>query len=81
MSHSPCFIRAAPGEAISLSQRELAVLRLVARGYGNKEMAARLELSIKTVQTYKTRAMKKLRLRTRADVVRYGSTRGWIDEI
>ncbi|HEX9466064.1 MAG TPA: response regulator transcription factor [Alphaproteobacteria bacterium] len=67
--------------AAALSNREVAVLRLVAQGFGNKEMAAELNLSIKTIQTYKMRAMKKLSLRTRADIVRYGAARGWIENI
>jgi DNA-binding NarL/FixJ family response regulator len=67
--------------AAPLSQREITVLRFVARGFGNKEMATKLKLSIKTVQTYKARAMKKLRLQTRSDVVRYGAARGWIDDM
>jgi DNA-binding NarL/FixJ family response regulator len=80
---STLLIRTTAGEvaATALSSREVAVLKLVARGFGNKEMAAGLMLSIKTVQTYKARAMKKLHLRTRADIVRYGAARGWIDEI
>jgi DNA-binding NarL/FixJ family response regulator len=64
----------------TLSQRERAVLKLVARGLVSKEIAAEMVLSVKTIQTYKTRAMKKLHLRTRADVVRYGVACGWLDE-
>lgn len=81
---SRLLIRASAGEtepATPLSQRELTVLKLVARGFGSKEMAAELKLSIKTVQTYKARAKKKLRLQTRSDIVRYGAARGWIDDM
>lgn len=81
---SKLLVRTNPDDTIApttLSQREFAVLKLVARGFGSKEMAAELKLSIKTVQTYKKRAMKKLHLRTRADIVRYGVTRGWMDEV
>jgi len=63
-----------------LSEREEEVLRLAARGFTNKEVAARMELSIKTVETYRARAAEKLGLRTRADIVRYGVARGWLDE-
>lgn len=66
--------------AAALSERELAVLKLVAGGFSIKEIAARLAVSIKSVQTYKTRAANKLDLKTRADIVRYGAVRGWIDE-
>jgi DNA-binding NarL/FixJ family response regulator len=67
--------------AASLSERERRVLKLVARGYTSKEIAAKLELSIRTIETYKTRSMRKLNLRTRADVVRYGVERGWIQNL
>ena len=66
------------GESDELSARELEVLRGIALGYTNKEVAARLELSVKTVETYKGRSMKKLRLRNRIDLVRLATSRGWI---
>jgi DNA-binding NarL/FixJ family response regulator len=62
-----------------LSQREQDVLRLTAQGFTNKEIAARLEVSVKTVETYKARASEKLGLRTRAEIVRYGARHGWLD--
>jgi DNA-binding NarL/FixJ family response regulator len=62
-----------------LSQRENEVLRLTAQGFSNKEIAARLDVSIKTVETYKARASEKLNLRTRADIVRYGVAHGWLE--
>lgn len=64
----------------SLSERELMVLKLLARGFGNKEVAAKLDLSIKTVQTYKERAARKLGLRTRSEIVRHGAAHGWLSE-
>lgn len=66
--------------ANSLSERELMVLKLLARGFGNKEVAAKLNLSIKTIQTYKERATRKLGLRTRSDIVRHGAAHGWLGE-
>lgn len=54
---------------------------MVARGFSNKEAAAQLEVSIKTVETYKARAAEKLGLRTRAGIVRLAAERGWLDEI
>lgn len=65
----------------ALSQRESEVLRLTAQGYSNKEIAARIEVSIKTVETYKTRAAEKLGLKTRADIVRYGASHGWLTNL
>lgn len=63
-----------------LSDREEDVLRLIARGYSNKEIAAQLSISIKTVETYKARAMEKLELGSRVDIVRYALRRDWLSE-
>ena len=71
------------GEAVQrsqLSERETEVLCLIAKGYTNKEIAAQLDLSVKTVETYKTRLLKKLDLRSRADIVRYALRQGWLHE-
>jgi DNA-binding NarL/FixJ family response regulator len=75
-------VRNAPhaGPAPLLSERESEVVRLVARGYSNKEIAAKLEVSVKTVETYRYRAVEKLGLRSRADLVRYAIEQGWLDE-
>ncbi len=63
-----------------LSAREEEVLQAIAWGRSNKEIAAALSLSIKTVESYKAAAIEKLHLRTRADIVRYAVTRGWLAE-
>ena len=65
----------------SLSPREADVLRFTARGLGNKEIAAQLDVSVKTVETYKARASEKLGLHSRAAIVRYGATQGWLDAL
>jgi len=62
-----------------LSQREREVLRLVALGHTNQEIADQLYLSIKTVETYRARVMDKLNLRSRSALVRYALTRGLLD--
>jgi len=61
-----------------LTQRECEVARLVAHGYSNKEIAAELDISVKTVETHKSRLMEKLHFRSRAEVVRYAINRGWL---
>jgi DNA-binding NarL/FixJ family response regulator len=61
-----------------LSEREAEVMRLTAEGHTMKAIAATLQLSVRTLETYKTRAMDKLALRNRADVVRYALSRGWL---
>jgi DNA-binding NarL/FixJ family response regulator len=63
-----------------LSERETDVVRLTAHGYSNKEIATQLGLSVKTVDTYKARAMEKLGLYSRAALVRYALQRGWLDQ-
>jgi DNA-binding NarL/FixJ family response regulator len=68
----------APGP--ELSDRELEVVKLVAHGHSHKEIAAKLEISVKTVETYRYRAIDKLGLRGRADLVRYAIEQGWLAE-
>jgi DNA-binding NarL/FixJ family response regulator len=70
---------AAQAQDVVLSEREGDVLRLVAGGHSNKEIAATLCISIKTVETYKARAMEKLGFRSRVDLVRYAAGRGWLE--
>jgi DNA-binding NarL/FixJ family response regulator len=65
---------------VALTDREAHVLRLVAAGYGNKEIAAQLTLSVKTVDAHKTNAMRKLDLRGRIDIVKYAVLQGWLDQ-
>jgi len=64
----------------SLSARETEVVRLIAWGYSNKEIAARLDLSVKTVETHKANAMHKLGMRGRIDIVRYALLQGWLQD-
>jgi DNA-binding NarL/FixJ family response regulator len=64
----------------SLSEREMEIARLTAAGHSHKEIAARLELSVKTVETYRSRAMDKLGLKSRAELVRYAFQKGWLKD-
>lgn len=64
-----------------LSEREEVVLRLIAEGYSNKEIAGQLDLSVKTVETYKARGMEKLGISSRVDLVRYAAARGWLGQL
>jgi two-component system, NarL family, response regulator NreC len=75
--------RVAPAGAVSpgdLSDREREVIRLMAWGHSNKEIAARLELSVKTVEVHKANAMRKLGMRSRIDIVRYALLQGWLQD-
>jgi DNA-binding NarL/FixJ family response regulator len=64
-----------------LSEREAEVVRLVAQGYSNKEIAAQLAIGVRTVETYKARAMEKLGLDSRAALVRYAAQHGWLHDL
>lgn len=70
---------AAPSPWENLSERERDVLRFVALGYTNAEIASELFLSVKTVETYRTRGMEKLNLQTRAQLVKSALERGLLD--
>jgi DNA-binding NarL/FixJ family response regulator len=60
------------------SERETEVLRMIAWGHSNKEIAARLDLSVKTVEVHKANAMRKLGMTSRIDIVRYAILQGWL---
>jgi DNA-binding NarL/FixJ family response regulator len=66
------------GTAPSLTDREAAVLKMAALGFTNKEIASRLDVGVKSVETYKARGLEKVGLRTRAELVRYASAEGWL---
>jgi DNA-binding NarL/FixJ family response regulator len=64
----------------SLSDRESEVLRLIALGHSNKEIAAQLSLSVKTIEVHKANAMRKLNFTSRIDLVRYAMFQGWLQD-
>jgi DNA-binding NarL/FixJ family response regulator len=61
-----------------LTEREAEVLPLIANGHTNKEIARKLDVSVKTVETHKANSMRKLNLRSRAELVNYARDRGWL---
>lgn len=63
-----------------LSEREAEVSRLLAQGLTMKEIAQQLNVSPRTLETYRARAMEKLGLKSRADLIRYALKRGWLNE-
>lgn len=65
-------------QGTDLSERETEVVQRIAQGYSNKEIATQLTLSVKTVETYRARAMEKLGLDSRAALVRYALEQGWL---
>jgi two-component system, NarL family, response regulator NreC len=68
-----------PGTAPALSEREGQVLRLIAWGKSNKEVALQLGISVKTAEFYKASALAKLGLRSRTDILRYALSENWFD--
>jgi two-component system, NarL family, response regulator NreC len=63
-----------------LSHREAEVLRLIALGHTNAEIAQQLYLSVRTVESHRARIGQKLRVSTRAELVRYAIDRGLLDD-
>jgi DNA-binding NarL/FixJ family response regulator len=68
-----------PAKFAAITDRESEVLRLTAWGHSNKDIANRLNLSVKTVEVHKTNAMKKLGMNSRIDIVRYAILQGWLE--
>jgi DNA-binding NarL/FixJ family response regulator len=64
----------------ALSDRESEVLRLISFGYSNKEIAVRLDLSVKTIEAHKSNAMRKLGISSRIDIVRYAILQNWLQD-
>jgi DNA-binding NarL/FixJ family response regulator len=67
-------------EADPLSDREREVLRLLALGHTNQEIAKMLYISVRTAETHRAHIMQKLRLQTRAELVRYALEQGLLEE-
>jgi DNA-binding NarL/FixJ family response regulator len=68
-------------EATDLSSREIAVLQLTALGHSNKTIATKLQIGVKSVNTYKARAMTKLGFKNRVEVVRFAINKGWLTQL
>jgi len=70
-----------PEERATPSDRELEVLTLLAFGHTNQEVAEKLFISVKTVETHKARLVEKMGFRSRADLVRYALDRGLLQDL
>jgi DNA-binding NarL/FixJ family response regulator len=64
----------------SLTGRESEVLRHIALGYSNKEIAGKMDISVKTVEAHKTNSLKKLNIQSRKGIIRYAILQGWMQE-
>ena len=69
------------GSATSLTAREEEVMRFIAWGFSNKEIAGRLDLSVKTIETHKANGMHKLGMSSRIDIVRFALLQGWLENV
>jgi two-component system response regulator NreC len=67
-----------PGPPDDLSEREVEVLKLIALGHTNTEIAGQLYLSVRTVETHRSHIQQKLRVSSRAELVRYALQRGLV---
>ena len=65
---------------VTLSERETEILRQIAWGYSNKEIAGRLDISVKTVEAHKANAMRKLDITSRIGIVRFAILQGWLED-
>jgi two-component system, NarL family, response regulator NreC len=70
----------ARADADPLSDREREVLRLLALGHTNQEIANMLFISVRTAETHRAHIMQKLRLTTRAELVRYALAQGLLED-
>src|ERR671937_904677 len=68
-----------PGPPDDLTEREVEVLRLIALGHTNSEIASQLYLSTRTVESHRAHIQQKLRCTTRAELVRYALEKGFVD--
>jgi two-component system, NarL family, response regulator NreC len=68
-----------PGPPDGLSEREVEVLRMIALGHTNAEIAESLFLSVRTVETHRAHIQQKLRLGSRSELVRYALEHGLVD--
>ena len=79
--HSPSVTSARTSRSGSvITGREGEVLRLMALGHSNKEIAQALDVAVKTVEVHKANAMRKLGLTGRIDVIKYAVLQGWLNE-
>lgn len=64
-----------------MTEREAEVLKLVALGFTNKEISRRLDVGVKSIETYRARGSEKLDIKTRAELVRYAAAQGWLADV
>jgi DNA-binding NarL/FixJ family response regulator len=78
-NHEAVTVRQPGAKTGSLTSREAEVLQLVAEGFANKQIAAELSISIKTVEKHRQQAMNKLNIHDIAGLTRYAMSKGWVE--
>jgi DNA-binding NarL/FixJ family response regulator len=81
LSRSPDTDRVSTPEMRDLTDRETEVLKLSACGLTNKEISHRIGVGVKSIETFKSRGLAKLEIQSRADLLRYASQIGWLEDI
>jgi DNA-binding NarL/FixJ family response regulator len=81
LSRSPATNQMPMSEIRDLTDRETEVLKLSALGLTNKEISHRIGVGVKSIETFKSRGLAKLDIRSRADLLRYASQVGWLEDI
>jgi len=77
----PALAEATPtltSSGLPLTRREQQIAAMIAYGHTNKEISASLGVAVKTVETHKTNIMQKLQMKSRAELVRFALTQGWL---
>ena len=77
----PTSSQASIQEISDLTSRETEVLKLSSLGLTNKEIAHRIGVGVKSIETFKSRGLAKLEIRSRADLLRYASQAGWLTDV
>ncbi len=81
LSRSPASSHISMPEIRDLTDRETEVLKLSSLGLTNKEISHRIDVGVKSVETFKSRGLAKLEIQSRADLLRYASQVGWLEDI
>jgi DNA-binding NarL/FixJ family response regulator len=76
--YSASDVKSLVGNTESITKREAEILRLIASGHSNKEIASLLDISVKTVEAHKANSMRKIGLRSRIDIVNFALLQGWL---
>jgi DNA-binding NarL/FixJ family response regulator len=81
LSRPPISNQVPMSEIRDLTDRETEVLKLSSLGLTNKEISHRIGVGVKSIETFKSRGLAKLEIQSRADLLRYASQAGWLEDI